>query len=191
LQQSGIRRVHLATHYKAEMIEQHFGDGQRFGVDISYITEQEPLGTAGALAQLEDDDEPVLVMNGDILSDIHIPSMLDYHRAHDAALTVAVRPYEIQVPYGVLRTSGTEVTGIDEKPVLAPLVNAGIYLLQPAVLQLVPQGQRFDMPQLIEAALARRLKVISFPLREYWIDIGQAEDYRRALVSYPTVPRDR
>jgi dTDP-glucose pyrophosphorylase/CBS domain-containing protein len=191
LQQSGIKRVHLATHYKAELIEEHFGDGQRFGVDISYITEQEPLGTAGALAHLGGGDDPVLVMNGDILSDVNIPSLLDFHRSHGAALTIAVRPYEIQVPYGVLRTDGVDVKGIEEKPVITSLVNAGIYLLQPAVLRLVPHGRRFDMTELIQATIEEGLKIISFPLREYWIDIGHADDYSRALVTYPAANRDK
>jgi dTDP-glucose pyrophosphorylase/CBS domain-containing protein len=184
LQQAGIRNVYLATHYKAEMIEQHFGDGHRFGIDITYITEDEPLGTAGALSRVQASDEPLLVMNGDVLSDVNLEAMLDFHRAHAAALTVAVRPYEFQVPYGVLRTEGVEVKAVDEKPVLRHLVNAGIYLVSGRVCSLVPAGEPFDMTDLIERAIAEGLRVISFPLREHWLDIGRAEDYARAVSEF-------
>jgi dTDP-glucose pyrophosphorylase/CBS domain-containing protein len=184
LRQAGVKRVHFATHYKANIIERHFGDGQRFGITIGYISEHEPLGTAGALALMEHSDEPLLVMNGDILSEVNLASMLDFHRTHEAALTVAVRAYEVQVPYGVLRTEGVEVKAIDEKPVLSHLVNAGIYLLQPSACRLVPAGRRFDMTELIAAAVAAGMRVISFPLRESWLDIGRTDDYRRAILAH-------
>ena len=180
LQQAGIRRVNLATHYRADMIEQHFGDGRNFGVDIGYITEDEPLGTAGALARLPESNEPILVMNGDILSRVNLVAMLDFHRAHRADLTVAVRPYRFQVPYGVIRVEGAAVTAVEEKPVVTYQVNAGIYLLDSAVCRLVPPNQRFDMTDLIQRAVAERRTVVSFPLHEDWIDIGRSEDYERA-----------
>lgn len=189
LQRAGIRRVYLATHYKADMIEQHFGDGQRFGIDITYINENEPLGTAGALSLVQPSDEPLLVMNGDILSDVNLETMLDFHRSHSAALTVAVRPYEFQVPYGVLRTEGVEVKSVDEKPVLRHLVNAGIYLVSAKVCSLVPAGEPFDMTDLIDRAIAEGLRVISFPLREHWLDIGRTEDYARAVSQFGQDPR--
>jgi dTDP-glucose pyrophosphorylase len=184
LQQAGIRRVSLATHYKADVIERHFGDGSGFGVDIAYITEDEPLGTAGALARMPPSDEPILVMNGDILSRVNLVAMLDFHRSNAADLTVAVRPYDLQVPYGVVRSDGITVTAIEEKPIVSYHVNAGIYLLNDAVSRLVPGDRRFDMTDLIERAVADGRKVISFLLREAWIDIGRRDDYTRAQADF-------
>ncbi len=184
LQQAGIRRVSLATHYKADMIEQHFGDGRDFGVDIGYITEDEPLGTAGALARMPPSDEPILVMNGDILSRVNLAAMLEFHRSNRADMTVAVRPYQLQVPYGVVRSDGISVSGIEEKPIVTYHVNAGIYLLNDTVSRLVPEGRRFDMTDLIERAVADGRAVISFLLREAWIDIGRRDDYTPAQADF-------
>jgi dTDP-glucose pyrophosphorylase len=184
LQQAGIRRVNVATHYKSDIIEQHFGDGRQFGVEIDYITEDAPLGTAGALARLPRSAEPILVMNGDILSRVNLVAMLDFHRAHRADLTIAVRPYRFQVPYGVVRAEGAVVTAVDEKPVVTYQVNAGIYLLDSAVCGLVPPNERFDMTDLIQRAVAEHRTVVSFPLHEDWIDIGRSEDYERAQAHF-------
>jgi dTDP-glucose pyrophosphorylase/CBS domain-containing protein len=181
LHQAGIRRVNLATHYRADLIERHFGDGERFGLAIQYVNEDQPLGTAGALALLGASNEPLLVINGDILTDVNVAAMFDFHRSNQADLTMAVRPFEIQVPYGVVETAGVAVTRVDEKPVIRSLINAGIYLLNGDVCRLVPAGGRFDMTDLIDRAIAERLRVISFPLREYWLDIGRREDYARAV----------
>jgi NDP-sugar pyrophosphorylase family protein len=187
LHQAGIRHVSISRHYKGDRIEQHFGDGRRFNVDIEYVDEDQPLGTAGALGLLANagearsDDDPLLVVNGDVLTQVNYASMLDFHRANRADLTVAVRPFEVQVPYGVVDTDGVLVRGVDEKPVIRNFINAGIYLLNNRVRRLVPAGERYDMTQLIGGAIAERLRVISFPLREYWLDIGQSEDYARAV----------
>jgi dTDP-glucose pyrophosphorylase len=184
LQQAGIRQVSISTHYKADQIERHFGDGRRFDVDIQYVNEDQPLGTAGALgllAQQPHEDEPLLVVNGDILTQVNLAAMLDFHRSNRADLTMAVRPFEVQVPYGVVETDGVRVTGLDEKPVIRSFINAGIYLLNNDVRRFVPPGQRYDMTQLIGQAIAEGLRVISFPLREYWLDVGQSEDYERAV----------
>lgn len=181
LQQAGIRRVNLATHYKADLIERHFGDGGRFGLDIGYVNEDQPLGTAGALALLAQSNEPLLVINGDILTEVNVAAMLEFHRANRADMTVAVRPCEIQVPYGVVETSGVAITRVDEKPVIRYFINAGIYLLNGDLCRFVPAGERYDMTELINRVIAEGLNVISFPLREYWLDIGRSEDYERAV----------
>lgn len=186
LHQAGIRHVSISRHYKGDQIEQHFGDGRRFNVDIQYVDEDQPLGTAGALGLLGDtapsrDDDPLLVVNGDVLTQVNYAAMLDFHRSNHADLTVAVRPFEVQVPYGVVDTDGVFVRGVDEKPVIRNFINAGIYLLNNRVCRLVPAGERYDMTQLIGRAVAEKLRVISFPLREYWLDIGQSEDYARAV----------
>ena len=181
LQQAGIRRVNLATHYKADVIEQHFGDGSEFSVDIQYVNEHQPLGTAGAIGLLSASHEPLLVINGDILTQVDFGAMLDFHRTHAADMTVAVRPSELHVPYGVVETAGVEVVAVSEKPVMRYFVNAGIYLLNPDVCEFVPNGQRFDMPDLIARLIVERKRVISFPIHEYWRDIGKREDYHRAV----------
>jgi NDP-sugar pyrophosphorylase family protein len=181
LGQAGIRRVNLATHYKADQIERHFGDGSEFSVDIQYVNEHQPLGTAGAIGLLSASHEPLLVVNGDILTQVDFAAMLEFHRAHNADMTVAVRPSEFHVPYGVVETSGVDITSLSEKPVMRYFVNAGIYLLNPEVCEWVPSGQRYDMPDLIGALIANRRRVISFPIHEYWRDIGQTADYRQAV----------
>lgn len=180
LRDAGIREVNISTHYLPEKIVEHFGDGRRFGVEVRYVTEERPLGTAGALGLLEDDDAPVLMLNGDVLTAVDFAALFDYHREHSAAVTVGVRKYELVVPYGVVRHDGPELIGIEEKPKYEFFVNAGIYLVAPEAMRLVPRAQRFDMPDLIRQLIDRGSRVVSFPIHEYWMDIGQLEDYQRA-----------
>ena len=180
LQRAGIRSVNLATHYLSDSIVDHFHDGSEFGVRLNYFPEAEPLGTAGALAKMSSGTDPLLVINGDILTGVDIRAMLQYHREHDAQLTVGVRQYDIEVPFGVVETDGVRVTRIAEKPVLRHFINAGIYFVNPAMCRLVPKNRYFDMPDLIEAVIASGHTVISFPVREYWLDVGQLEQYQKA-----------
>jgi dTDP-glucose pyrophosphorylase len=180
LRTAGIKQVNVATHYKGEVITNHFGNGQGFGVDISYVKEDQPLGTAGALSLLGESNEPLLVINGDILTRVDFRALLNFHKEHDAELTVAVRQYDIHVPYGVIHTEGAFVRGISEKPVVSQLINAGIYLLNPSVRRLIPNGQPYDIPDLIERLLAEGRTVVCFPIREYWLDIGKADQYDQA-----------
>jgi len=187
LQEAGIKRVNLATHYKSEMISEHFGDGRDFGVEIRYVNEDNPLGTAGALRLLSDSEEPLLIINGDILTQVDFRAMLDFHMDHHADMTVAVREHEYQVPYGVIEGEGLAVTGISEKPVQRHLINAGIYLVNPGVCLLIPDGRACDMPELIRKLLEEHRRVISFPVREYWLDIGRFDDYERAQREYQDV----
>ena len=183
LRNSGVYRVSITTHYHAEKIEEHFGDGRAFGIDLSYTHEIEPLGTAGALAGLRGSGDPLLVINGDILTAVDYGAMLDFHREHGATITVGVRKYEMSVPFGVLDVEGAVVKGLREKPSYSLFINAGIYLLEASVLDLIPEGKRSDMTDLIQAVLDSGTgKVISFPIHEYWIDIGQLQDYMRAQV---------
>lgn len=184
LRDAGIRSVNLTTHYRGEAIATHFGDGRRFGVDIRYVNEDEPLGTAGALGLLEDMVEPILVMNGDILTRVSFRAMLEFHDDHDADMTMAVRPYEVSVPYGVVETDGADVVGIVEKPLVSGFVNAGIYLLSARACREVPKGEHHEMPELVRGLVAKGFRVVGFPLREYWLDIGQLDDYQQALLDY-------
>lgn len=180
LRGAGIRQVSFATHFLPEAISEHFGDGVEFGVDISYVHEQEPLGTAGALGLLAPGTEPVLVINGDIVTRIDLRAMVDFHQSHRADLTVAVRSEEVEVPYGVLALDGIHVRDIEEKPVIRHFASAGIYLIDTFARRLVRPNERLDMPDLIRATIAAGGTVVSFPLREYWIDIGRHEEYERA-----------
>jgi dTDP-glucose pyrophosphorylase len=180
LQRSGIREVNLTTHYLSESIVRHFGDGEAFGVKINYSNEDQPLGTAGGLKLLEKAEGPFLVINGDILTGVSFQRMLRFHQKHKALMTVAVRAHEIEVPFGVVECEDARVTQLREKPRLTLLVNAGIYLLEPDACDYIPGGRRFDMTDLIRLLLEEGQTVASFPIIEYWQDVGRYEDYRQA-----------
>jgi NDP-sugar pyrophosphorylase family protein len=180
LRQVGIQRVNVMTHYKSEKIVDYFGDGQAFGVELNYVNEDHPLGTGGALGLMPQPQEPLLVINGDILTQVDFGAMLAFHQENHALMTIAVRRYEVQVPYGVIECEGSRVRRLSEKPHLEFLVNAGIYLLEPAVFDSIPQGQHFNMTDLIQWQLDADGVVASFPIHEYWLDIGQHADYARA-----------
>ena len=179
LKQSGIAKVNISTHYEADQISSHFGNGQAFGVEIECVSEEHPLGTAGGLSLLSG-HTPLLVINGDILTSLDFRALVSFHFDHGALMTVAVREYGFDVPFGVVETDGVHITAITEKPTVKFFVNAGIYLVSPAARAFIPPSQRFDMPQLIDAVVKAGGKVISFPIWEYWLDIGREEDFERA-----------
>jgi dTDP-glucose pyrophosphorylase/CBS domain-containing protein len=180
LRNSGIHNVIITTHYKAEKITSHFGNGEAFGVTIDYVSEDKPLGTAGALSLLQGMNEPQLVINGDILTKMDFRAMHEFHRKHHADLTVGVRQYDFHIPFGVVESDGVRVLDIQEKPEINFLVNAGIYLLEPSVHPYIPKDARFDMTDLVQKLLEERKVVVNFPIVEYWLDIGHQEDYKKA-----------
>jgi dTDP-glucose pyrophosphorylase/CBS domain-containing protein len=180
LRDAGIQHVNVTTHYRPDKIRDHFGDGSAFGVDLQYVNEDLPLGTAGALALVEQSESPLLVINGDILTQVNFRAMLEYHREQKADMTVAVRRYDVDVPYGVVESEAGLVQRLSEKPQLRFFVNAGIYLLEPTALRMIPSGRKFDMTDLIQLLLESERRVASFAIREYWLDIGQHADYVRA-----------
>lgn len=180
LRRFGIRRISITTHYLPEKITSHFGDGSRYGVELRYLAEERPLGTAGALGLVEDCDEPLLVMNGDIFTRIDFRSLVEFHRERRAELTVAVRQYDVQVPYGVIETRQGMVCGLLEKPRYEFLVNAGVYVLEPAARRRIPRRRRLDMTDLIQGLIAEGGQVACFPVLEYWLDIGRFDDLRQA-----------
>jgi dTDP-glucose pyrophosphorylase/CBS domain-containing protein len=180
LRTCGIRHINVTTHHLAESISSHFGDGSAFGVDIEYVNEDQPLGTAGALALLEESDEPLLVINGDILTRVDYRTMLDFHREHLAAMTVAVRREEVQIPFGVVHADGVAIRSIEEKPIVAHFINAGIYLLDPSVRRHVADATRLDMPELVARVVSAGDAVVAFPVREYWLDVGHPTSYEQA-----------
>lgn len=180
LKDAGISNVNVTTHYLPEKIRSHFGNGSEFGMSINYVEERNPLGTAGSLSLMESGDEPILVINGDILTKVDFRSMIAFHRKHKAELTVGVRQYDLKVPYGVLDCDDMVVTAIHEKPTLKLFVNAGIYLLEPSAHKCIPKDKHYDMTDLIEDLIAAGKRVVSFPIIEYWMDIGQISDYEKA-----------
>lgn len=180
LRQAGIGRVNVATHYKPEKISDYFGDGSSFGVEIKYVNEDKPLGTGGALGLMDEPTEPMLVINGDILTEVDFRAMLAYHQENRAVMTVGVKQYDINVPYGVIECEGSRVCALREKPQVHLLVNAGVYLLEPTVYKFIPNGERFNITDLIQWLLDSDCTVVSFPIIEYWLDIGQPSDYEQA-----------
>jgi dTDP-glucose pyrophosphorylase len=177
----GFSRFYLSVNYLAEMIEDHFQDGARWNIQIEYLREPSRLGTAGALSLIpQAPQEPIIVMNGDLLTEASYSSLLQFHESHNALATMAVREYDYQVPFGVVRLENGCIRAIDEKPVERHLVNAGIYVLSPQVLEMIPRDTNFDMTSLFEKVVAQGCVAAAYPLREYWLDIGRAEELKHA-----------
>jgi dTDP-glucose pyrophosphorylase/CBS domain-containing protein len=182
----GFSRFFLSVNYKAEMVRDHFGDGAPWDVHIDYLEEREKLGTAGALGLLpERPSQPLIIMNGDLLTDINFGSMLDFHLEQRATATMAVREHTVEVPFGVIDLADDYLAGVTEKPRYSWFVNAGVYVVEPRVIDLVERGKPVDMPDLFKRVLAGKERIAAFPVREYWRDIGRLEDFERANVDYP------
>lgn len=181
----GLRNILISTNYKAEMIETYFQKGQYFGVSIDYLRESKQLGTAGALSLIDEDllKEPFIVINGDILTGVDFVSLLEYHCKHKQDMTVCVKRHEFQIPYGTVDLEGMKITDIKEKPKKELFINAGIYVINPSVIKQIPSNTYFDMTELIKLLLKQRKIVRSFPIMEYWLDIGQLLDYQKAIIS--------
>lgn len=180
LSEHGVRDIHFTTHFRPEKIRDHFGDGANFGVNINYLNEENPLGTAGALSLLPPPSGDMLVINGDIVTQLDFGRMFDFHRQTEAVMTVAVREYRHVVPFGVVRIQGTSIQAIEEKPSHSFFVSAGIYILSPKVFGHLRRGEHLDMPDLIERLIRGRNVVSSFPIREKWTDIGRHGEYEIA-----------
>lgn len=184
----GFRRFYFAVNYRSEQIEAHFGDGSELGVEIHYLREQQRLGTAGPLSLLpESPSLPVVVTNADLLTKENYGDMVDRHVESGADATMAVRAYEMQVPFGVVRERDGCIESIEEKPVQHFVVSAGMYVLSPQVLRLVPHGRFFDMPSLFEAIVREGLRTRCHHVDGYWLDIGRLPDYERANVDFTQV----
>ncbi len=181
LRRSGFGRVHIAVSHLSHKIVEALGDGTRFGLQIHYSQEEEPLSTIGPLTLIENLPEQFLVVNGDILTDMNFAAVMDYHRDQGVPLTVATCRRESRNDYGVLETGPTGmVTGFTEKPTFSFTVSAGVYVFSREVLNYVPKGQRFGFDQLMEALLDNEVPVATYPFDGYWLDIGRHEDYQQA-----------
>lgn len=182
---AGFKNFYISTHYMADQIQGHFGDGSSLGVNVKYVYEESPLGTGGALGLLPHDlpkDLPLIMINGDVLTNMDFQRLLDFHSENNAAATMCVRDYDYQIPYGVINGEGIKITSMVEKPIQRFFINAGIYVVSPDVIDSVPMNHRIDMPTLLEQHMRAGRDVLMFPMHEYWLDIGQMDDYKRAQV---------
>ena len=174
---AGFSNFMIAVRHLGHMIEEYFGNGERFSVNISYLKEDSPLGTAGALSLLNPrPDSPFVVTNGDVLTDIQYGEVLDFHNRNNARATMAVRVHEWQHPFGVVHTDGIEIIGFEEKPLARTHINAGIYVLSPNVLDDMSYGDRCDMPTIFERLLAKSQRILAYPMHEPWLDVGRPAD---------------
>ena len=188
--EQGFHHFYFAINYKGQLIKDYFGDGSRFGVTIRYLQEQERLGTAGALSLLPEVPHlPLLVMNADLITKVNFQQLLNFHHEHHAEATICVREYKQVVPYGVVHISQEDYQLLDikEKPEHTLFVNAGIYVLNPSLLQYVPKHVHYDMPDLLTSIVKNKYFVATFPIREYWLDIGRLEDLQKAHQDYDEV----
>lgn len=177
----GFHRFVLAVHYLREVIEDYFGDGSRWEVQIDYLREESPLGTAGAIALLRPRPAvPFVVSNGDVLAEIRYGELLDFHCRHAAAATMAVRLHEWHHPFGVVRINGVDIVGFEEKPIARTHINAGIYVLDPAAMDALRAGEHCDIPTLFTRLQERGQRTIVYPMHEPWLDVGRADDLERA-----------
>lgn len=187
---AGFVNFYISTHYMAELIQNHFGDGSELEVSITYVHEESPLGTGGALGLLPKDlpeGLPLIMMNGDVLTNVDFQRLLEFHVRHDADATMCVREYDYQIPYGVINSDGNKITSMVEKPIQRFFVNAGIYVVSPRVIQSVEKNQKIDMPTLLEHHMQERNNILMFPIHEYWLDIGRMDDFNRAQIDINTL----
>lgn len=181
LQKQGFSDIILATGYMQELIEAYFKDGRAWGVNIIYSKEEERLGTASPLRLLKEMlDETFLVLNADVLVKMDFCALLQFHKEKNAALTIATTQHSIMVPYGVIETEQEYVVQVKEKPVLHFPIAAGIYVLEPYIIELIPSSQYYDMPDLIKSAISKKFKVFHYPIKGKWIDMGAFKDLEEA-----------
>lgn len=184
----GYTDIIMCVNYKSEIIKEYFGDGDKFGVKIEYVLESQRMGTAGALSLLQKrPKDDFFVMNGDLLTNVNFEYLHEYHKDSNALASICIRKYEMQVPYGVVNVRANKVTSIEEKPTQSFFVSAGIYMFSPIVLDFIPKGVFYDMPTLFSELLKHDFPIHPFPIREYWLDIGRMDEYRRANDEYEGV----
>ena len=181
LSRSGIVNIFISLNYKADVIESYFKDGSDYNVKISYLIENKKLGTAGALTLLPDlPSKPIMVINGDVITKANFLRLMEFHNQHRCVMTVAATQYMLKIPYGVLNLSGHYLLGVEEKPKQKFLCNAGIYMINPEIISMIPRNTEFDMTDLIREVVRKGLPVTTFPIHEYWIDVGEIADLKKA-----------
>ena len=176
----GFKNFYVSVNYKAEMIQNYFGNGEKYGVSIEYLKEKKRLGTAGALGLLPKNiEDPLIVMNGDLLTKVDFHQLLDFHYRRESVATMCVRKYTYQVPYGVVNFDGWNITELKEKPTYSAFVNAGIYVLNPEIIYQVKKDCYLDMTDIFSESIKQKRRAVIFPIREYWMDVGRLEDFNR------------
>jgi dTDP-glucose pyrophosphorylase len=180
LVESGFHNFYFSVNYKSQMIKSYFKDGEKWGAKITYLDEIDPLGTAGAISLVPDKiDLPMVVINGDVITKVNANHLLKYHDEHNYDATMCIRQYEYEVPFGVVDVSGQEFLDVQEKPIKRCFVNAGIYVLSPKALVLIPEKERFNMTDLFLTAKGKGMKSGVYPVTEYWVDVGRHDDLNR------------
>ena len=178
--QYGFNKILMSVNYKAEIIENYFQNGLPYGVRIDYIREHKRLGTAGGIRLAKDYiNEPFFVTNGDIFTNLNVDNMMDFHIKNKFDITVGTRKYIHQVPYGVIECNGQDIKSLKEKPKLEFQVSGGVYCLNPELIDYIPDDKYFEITDLINICLDKGLKVGSYQIKEYWMDIGKIEDYEK------------
>ncbi len=182
---SGIRNFYISVHYLAEKIINYFGDGSKWNVNIEYLSENIPLGTAGALTLLPPTiKDPIIVINGDVLTKTNFHEILKYHSENNADITICAREHKLSSPYGVIEVQGIKFKSMIEKPSFRQLVNAGIYVINPQLIEQIKTNNYIDMPEFIKETKNREKNVIVYPVHEYWIDIGKPETLNKAYFEW-------
>ena len=181
---AGFSNFYLSTHYMPEQIKDYFGDGSKWNINITYLHEDTPLGTGGAVGMLPKEIPalPTIVMNGDILTKVDFQLLLRFHEENQSDATMCVREYDYQIPYGVINGEGNKITQMTEKPIQRFFVNAGIYVINPELINKVEPNVYVDMPSLLESKIAENGNVLMYPIHEYWLDIGRMDDFKQAQV---------
>ena len=181
----GFVNIVMCVGYKSNIIQNYFKDGSKFGANIEYVLEEKRMGTSGALTLLKTKpNKPFFVMNGDLLANVNFEHLLEFHLANNSIATMCIREYDFQVPYGVVNVEHGKILSIEEKPVQKFFVSAGIYMLDPKCIDNIPKNEFYDMPTLFEKLIEMDQNTISFPLKEYWLDIGRIEEYEKANREY-------
>ena len=182
--ESGYTNFVICVNYKSKIIKDHFGDGKKFGVKIDYIHEKTRMGTAGALSLFKKKPtEPFFVINGDLLTNLDFEKLLDFHQDHNSTATMCITEYNIESPYGEVKLDKENIISIEEKPKHRFFVNAGVYVLDPKCTNLIPK-KFFDMTSLFKKIIISKHKTISFPIGEFWLDIGRFNDFKKANLEY-------
>jgi NDP-sugar pyrophosphorylase family protein len=181
---SGFRKFFISVYHLKEQIMKYFGNGERWGVEIHYLNEEKPLGTAGSLGLLPEPEQPILVMNGDVLSRVDYAKLIQFHEENSSSATICLREHQTEIPFGVVKVRGGSIESLEEKPLLTHNINAGIYVLNPELISLLNPDQVCDMPELIELGLERKLHMNAFPLHEYWADVGKPSKYEQVNIEW-------
>jgi dTDP-glucose pyrophosphorylase len=191
LKSYGYTKIILCLNHKSEVIQNYFQDGSNFGVDITYINERKKLGTVGAIKLMGKYlNETFFLINGDILTRLNFEQFMNFHIERNHKITVATRKYQLDIPFGVINLKDNIITKLEEKPCMNFFINGGIYCLEPETINYIPENKSFDITQLINTYLIKEERVGSFPITEYWMDIGQIEDYNKANTDYESIFRD-